>query len=556
MLGAVSADIFPPQAGGYMGDHIVITSPGKYNLERDVNHSYPVGIVILSSSVVINGNDNTISPSAAGKETVGIWIAAYDQQGMPITGITLRDIHIQDETYGIFIEGDTPAPFSWAADSKAQAGSTRQSLRTQMIDIISVTISACTTGIGVSDGIGVRITDAEISDNEYGIIASGRDLTVNDSIITKNAKIGLLLDDVTQTSLSQNTITANTIDVEARNNSIDTLREIDNTYNNQQNIVAARTDMAPITDISFAFPVSGISLPISPDERTDYPIEPETSEQAEVHTPSMIQDAEPTPLIMETQFPASVPSPSIVPSPTPEILPVISMPMPTPTQAPLMNQATETTPLIMDIQLPASVPSPSAVPSPTPETLPAISMPTPTQAPLMNQATEPTSLIMDIQLPASVPSPSAVPSPTPEALAAISMPMPTPTQAPKQTVSETPKSFITGIHATIIDDTIPDILASGSRTSVRLVIANTGSVAWREDDGIGISAIGDTAQYAPAWQNVPVKRNEKKDEYNLEFSLTAPTAPGEYTFSFQAGKKRLELTSTFGRPYTKTVLIT
>jgi len=497
MLGAASADIFPPQVGGYMGDHTVITSPGKYILERDIHHSYPVGIVILSSSVVINGNNHTISPSAAGKETVGIWIAAYDQQGMPITGITLRDIHIQDETYGIFIEGDTPAPFSWAADSKAQAGSTRQSLLTQMIDITSATISACKTGIGVFDGIGVRITNAEIRDNEYGITASGRDITVKDSIITRNSKIGILLDGVSGTSLSENSITANTIGVEARNNSIDTLNETDNAYNNQQNIVTDRTDTAPITDISFAFPVSGTFLTMLPDERVDHPIEPEPPEQAEVYTPQINQATEPTPLIMEIQFPVSVPSPSITPSPIPT------------------EQAEVYTPQI-------------------------------------NQATEPTPLIMEIQLPASVPSPSIVSPEAPETLHAMS----TPTQAPKQAMSETQKSFITGIHATIIGDTIPDTLASGSRTSVSLVIANTGSVAWKQDDGIGISAIGDTAQYAPEWQNVPVKRNERKDEYGLEFTLTAPTAPGEYTFSFQAGKKRLELTSTFGRPYTKTVIIT
>jgi hypothetical protein len=445
MLGSVSADIFPPQDGGYMGDHIVITSPGKYTLERDIHHSYPVGIVILSSSVIITGNDRTISPSENGKETVGIWIAAYDQQGMPITGITLKDIHIQDETYGIFIEGDNPTPFSWAADSKAQTGSTHQNLLTQMIDIFSVTISACATGIGISDGIGVRISDAELRDNEYGITASGRDLTVKNSIITKNTKTGVLLDGVIGTSLSQNTITANAIGIEARNSSIDTLSETHNTFANQQNFVTDRIDTTSMTETSFVLP-----LPI---------ISPTIPSSPEIDTPPMTQVPESNPLTMDLHSPSSAPTvlPSVDPSPTPRI------------------------------------------------------------------------------------TPSAIQ---------------TPTKVPKQPAFETPKNLITGIHATIIGDTIPDTLASGSRTSVSLVIANTGSVAWKQDDGIGVSAIGDTARYAPEWQNVSITKSGKKNEYTLDFSLLAPGFPGEYTFSFQAGKKRLDMTSTFGRPYTKTVLIT
>jgi hypothetical protein len=154
---------------------------------------------------------------------------------------------------------------------------------------------------------------------------------------------------------------------------------------------------------------------------------------------------------------------------------------------------------------------------------------------------------MDVQIP------SVLPSEAPESASpAIS----TSAQELRQPTSETPKNFITGLHATIIDDTIPDTLASGSTTSVRLMIANTGSVTWKPDDGIGISAIGGTARYAPEWQNVPVTRTERKNDYSLDFSLMAPGFPGEYTFSFQAGKRRFDMTSTFGRPYTKTVLIT
>ena len=632
MLGPAYADIFPPQEGGYMGDHIVITTPGKYTLERDIHHNYPVGIVILSSSVIINGNNHTISPSAKEKENVGIWIAAYDQQGMPITGITLKDIYITGETYGIFIEGDNPAPFSWAADSKAQTGSTRQNLLTQMIDILSVTISACTTGIGIPDGSGIRISDAELRENEYGIIASGRDLIVKDSVITKNIKSGILLDGVIGTSLSKNLIAANAIGVEARNNSIDTLSETDNIYDTQQNIVIDRMDTPPTADVSFVFPLPIISPTISSDgpayENADYPVEqgpagvdarpmpqmteantlimelqfpspvptslpsvelpptleptiPETSihpmpveqeveqEQAEVDARPVIQMTEPNPFIMELQFPSPVPAslPSIEPSPTPE--PQIpepatpAMPVeqePAGVDARPMAQMTEPNPLIMELQFPFPVPTslPSVKPFPTPEpTNPAMPV---EQEPAevdahMTQMTEPNPPIMELQFPPSLPTllPSVEASPTPEI---VPHAVPTPTQVPRQIATEAPMKLITGTYATIIGSTIPDTLVAGSKTSVSLVIANTGSVAWREDDGIGISAIGDTARYAPAWLNVPITKNEKKNEYTLDFTLVAPGTPGEYTFSFQAGKKRSDLTSTFGRPYTKTVLIT
>ena len=442
-----------------MGDHIVITTPGKYTIERDIHHSYQVGVIILSSSVILSGNDHIISPSSPEKETVGIWIAAYDLQGIPITDVTLKDIQIEGETYGIFIEGDELTPLSWANESKDPAKSTRQDLLTQMIELLSITISACTTAIGISDGIGVQISDVELYENEYGITASGRDLEIKDSTITNNSKVGIFLDGVIETLLSQNIITKNTIGIEMRGSSIDTLVETDNTYENQQNILTDKPVSLPssLSNLSLASSLPQISTTTSINE------EPASSEEID-------------PVPTEPQATVAV---------TPEISP--------------------------------TTPSQSLFPT-SPETsfLPLPLTPSLTQPPTQFQTPSPTR---------------------------------------QKPTSDHPKNFITGTHASIIGDTIPDTLTPGSRTFVSLTVANTGSATWRQDDGIGISAVGETSMYAPAWQLVPIQANNKGGEYALEFSLLSPATPGEYTFSFQAGKRRSELTSTFGRPYTKTVLV-
>jgi hypothetical protein len=455
--GAISAEIFPPQESGYLGDHVVITTPGKYTLERPIHHGYPVGMVILSSSVVISGNGHTISPSSSGEESVGIWIAAYDSQGIPITDITLSDLHIEGETCGIFIEGDDFTPFSWANDEKKPTESNRQNLLSQMIDILSSTISSCATAIGISDGIGVHITDVELYENEYGIAATGKDLEIKNSIITKNSKAGIFLDDVIGASLSQNTITENNIGIEAKNSSIEVFNET-STYENKQNIVTDEEDTLSFSDVPLIF--SSFQDPHTLDNE----------EEDSSGEPKPLQETTLTPLPIQT-FPAA------------QNITIPKRPLTT------------------------SSPVPSLIPSLTP-----LQTPSPSSPPVTKRQT---------------------------------------TGHSKNPIS---RNFISGTHATIISDTIPHVLSPGSKNQVSITIANTGTLAWNSDEGIGISAVGDTARYAPEW--LPITTGVRKsDEYTFYFTLLAPGTSGEYTFLFQAEKKRSEMTATFGRPYMKTVLI-
>jgi hypothetical protein len=509
MFGVVSTEIFPPQESGYLGDHIVITTPGKYTLERDLNHSYPVGVVILSSSVVISGNNHTISPSSSGEESVGIWIAAYDVQGRPITSVTINDFHIEGETYGIFIEGDNLTPFSWANDSKKPAESTRQKSSTQMLEILSSTISSCGTAIGISDGNGVRITDVNLSENEYGLTASGTDLRIQNSTITRNSKVGVLLDGVTLTSLSQNIITENDIGIEARNNSIETLHEADNIYDNKQNIVTDK-ETSSLSDIS-AIPALSQNIDILHEEKDS------SVELDPMKTPTPISLRDEFTVVSDTPFVPSTPSPTSTPLPN---------------QTSSREQIIESDPLSVTSSPPPTPSSPRVEFTAVSDTPSVPSSPPPTSSPLPTQTSSPAQITAIFDTPSEAP-PLVIQNPT----------------------HSPPRNVISGTHATIISDTIPDVLSPGSRNRVSITIANTGSTAWQSDEGIGVSAVGDTSRYAPAWRTIPSKATGKNREYTINFELLAPATQGEYTFLFQVERRRSEMTSTFGRPYEKKVLI-
>ena len=772
LFGVVSDEIFPPQESGYLEDHITITTPGRYTLERGVHHSYPVGVVILSSSVILSGNDHLISPSSSDSGSVGIWIAAYDSEGIPITDVTLSNLRIEGETYGIFIEGDNLTPFSWANNTEKPTESPRQTLLTQMIDIFSSTISSCVTAIGISDGIGVRITDVELYENEYGITASGRDLEIQNTTITAHSKAGVLLDGVIRTSLSENTITGNNIGIKAIHNSINTLNESDNTYENSQNIVTDEEDTPFVFDVPVtstpdeepAHPVEPVSLqlpfwpslpetattknPIDPlnesdtssetsqnivtdgddtssvsdvpvtftlsqalstpdeeparpvepfllqpsfwpslsettttenplntlnesdtssetsqnivtdeedtpsvsdvpvtftlsqplfppDEETTHPVEPvllqtpfwaslfettitknpintfnesdasyETNQNIAVGEKSLLSlsdlpvtappDEEPAhpvePVLLQTPFWASLSETPITKNPLNTLnesdtssetsqniaageenslslsdLPVTSTPDEEPARP--VESASLQTPFWASLseipitEMPIDTLNESDTSSETSQRI-AADEKSPLSLSALPVTSTPDEKAASLQLPASA-SLSETPatetrlttsSPVSSAISAV---VSSPTVPPVMTSAreQYSKNFLSGTHATIISDTIPDVLAPASRNQVSITIANTGSTVWQPDEGIGISSVGDTAHYAPEWIPLSTKENGRNREYIIPFTLVAPATPGAWTFSFRVEKRRAEMTSTFGRPYTKTVLI-
>ena len=72
---------FPPAYGPYSGDYVYISEPGRYTLEQNISHIYPVGIIIAAPSVILDGQGHTIEPTPADSTTVGIWISLTDLSG-------------------------------------------------------------------------------------------------------------------------------------------------------------------------------------------------------------------------------------------------------------------------------------------------------------------------------------------------------------------------------------------------------------------------------------------------------------------------------------------
>ena len=56
---------------------------------------------------------HTIEPASADSTTVGIWISRTDLAGNPVTGVTIRNVSVNDEDYGIYSEGIDSSIFPW-----------------------------------------------------------------------------------------------------------------------------------------------------------------------------------------------------------------------------------------------------------------------------------------------------------------------------------------------------------------------------------------------------------------------------------------------------------
>ncbi|MBN1167402.1 MAG: right-handed parallel beta-helix repeat-containing protein [Methanospirillaceae archaeon] len=141
----------------------------------------------------------------------------------------------------------------------------------------------------------------------------------------------------------------------------------------------------------------------------------------------------------------------------------------------------------------------------------------------------------------------------PEEITPIATPLPTP--VPEKTVS-IPKSTISGLHARIIGDTIPDTLAAGTKTDVSLTLYNDGTETWYSDDAIGVHAKEDATLFGPAWIPIPADiRLDSKSETQVHFTLTAKKNPGTYNLVYFAGKQKEGVIVTFGRAYKKQITI-
>ena len=113
--------IFPPESGTYAGDYVLIQEPGRYTLENNITHEYPAGVIIMSSSVILDGQGRHISPAMTGDPSVGIWVTLQDSAGNLVTGVRIQNLSIENEVTGIYIEDDSSEfPGEWIVLLKGQ----------------------------------------------------------------------------------------------------------------------------------------------------------------------------------------------------------------------------------------------------------------------------------------------------------------------------------------------------------------------------------------------------------------------------------------------------
>ncbi|HWQ67775.1 MAG TPA: NosD domain-containing protein [Methanospirillum sp.] len=121
----------------------------------------------------------------------------------------------------------------------------------------------------------------------------------------------------------------------------------------------------------------------------------------------------------------------------------------------------------------------------------------------------------------------------------------------------TPSSIISGIHALIISDTIPDQMQAKQKYEVSLTIFNDGSDDWIDQHQIGVLALEDAATYGTKWMQVPISTKlASGTSHDMKFSFTAPSKPGSYTLKYQAAREGSGVEVLFGRAYVKTVTVT
>lgn len=182
---------FPPDDYQYTGDYVLITEPGRYSLEKNITHTYPVGVIIASSSVILDGQGNWIKPATTGVPTVGIWITLTDASGELITGVTVRNVKVSDEVVGIYNEGYDSSEFPWGSDRTGTYLSDIQKMREMTFSDIS--IENCTIGIVSRDTRRSTIEKSEIEGNKEGVIISNSTPEIKSTIVRNNTRGGITL---------------------------------------------------------------------------------------------------------------------------------------------------------------------------------------------------------------------------------------------------------------------------------------------------------------------------------------------------------------------------
>ena len=236
---SVSPVVFPPASAPYSGDYIYITEPGRYTLEHSVSHQYQAGVIIAAPSVVLDGQGYSIQPAVSGAvQSVGIWISLTDRLGRPVTGVTIRNVSIEGEGYGIYAEGADSSEFVWGSDRTRDRAAVAAVSSPRSLTLSEIRISSCTDGIVLRNQSGATISDVMVSGNTgSGIRFSGNQGIISGSQVTGNSYDGVHIQNGSDVEISGCTIDKNGKNG-IRLDQAEGIRIFNNILNNTHNIDA------------------------------------------------------------------------------------------------------------------------------------------------------------------------------------------------------------------------------------------------------------------------------------------------------------------------------
>ncbi|MDD1727985.1 MAG: right-handed parallel beta-helix repeat-containing protein [Methanospirillum sp.] len=460
-FGCVCADnspvTFPPADVPYTGDYVYITEPGRYTLEHNISHQYPVGIIIAAPSVILDGQGYTVQPANPQAASVGIWISLTDSSGGPVTGVTIRNVSIGNEGYGVYTEEVDSTLFPWGKDRGSDPAAVAASSVSRNLILSSLSLTTCHEGMRLVDQDGAKVSGSLVSDcTGSGITVHDGSVQIQGSQLVNNHEYGALIMNSSGSEISSSRIERN----EKAGISLEGVKGIhifNNLFDNNLNIEAGTDNQNVVL-------------------------------ATERNTGENILGG----MVLGGNYWASGGTPLLNPESGSDI----------------DGDGIGDTPYDPGF----------GVPDPLPLVRPVEVTPTTTPKEIISATSTPTPTLVPVQ---------------------------------------TPKSIMSGIHAVITGDTIPDTMQSGQSYQVVLTLTNDGSDDWLEQYKVGIMTLDDTAKYGPEWMAAPASALVRSGESKaVPFTFRAPAQPGTYTLKYQAGREGTGVQVIFGRAYTKTVTVT
>jgi len=321
LTGAEPQVEFPPAIGPYSGDYVYISEPGRYTLEQNVTHTYPIGVIIAAPSVVLDGQGYSIQPAGADPSSVGIWIRLTDLSGNPVTGVTIRNVSIEGEGHGLYSEGIDSSIFAWGQDHSADPDAIQAVETTRNLTLSELISTSCHEGVSLTNLSDTKIVASTISDcTGSGITVTGGRVDIQDSTILNNLESGILLSKSSGSGISSSVIEGN------RQAGI-TLKEVNgvqilnNQFHNTQNIE---------TDNQSTNVVISPTLETGDQQITTQTQEPEAWNRSDILSPVQGIDNK---TILKTEWEnrtsliTGIPdlTPAESPTPVPTVLPVVTI---------------------------------------------------------------------------------------------------------------------------------------------------------------------------------------------------------------------------------------